>query len=144
MNKRVLICGLLMSIATLLLGFVVHGLLLKSDYLPLVGAMMRTQDDSQHYFHWMIVADLLIGYAMTWIYANGFTSGRAVFGQGLRFGAAVALLTAVPNYLIYYAVQPMPTELVIKQVVFDGLRFVLLGLLVAYLQPQRTSLAERG
>jgi len=133
-----------MSLATLLLGFVVHGWLLQADYTPLVGAMMRTQEDSQHYFHWMLVADVLIGYAMTWIYAHGFTAGRNVFGQGLRFGFAVAMLTAVPNYLIYYAVQPMPTDLVIKQVIFDGLRFVLLGLLVAYLQPQRTSLPERA
>jgi hypothetical protein len=28
--------------------------------------------------------------------------------QGVRFGVAVALLTIVPSYLIYFVVQPMP------------------------------------
>jgi uncharacterized membrane protein len=143
-NKRIVICGLLMSLASLILGYIVHGLLLGHDYQPLMGTLIRTQEDSQHYFPWMIVAHLLTGYAMTWIYAKGFTAGKSVSGQGLRFGIAVALLVAVPHYLIYYAVQPTPAVLAVKQIVFDSLRFVLLGLLVAYLHPQRATLAERA
>jgi uncharacterized membrane protein len=141
-NKRILICSVLVALATLVLGFVVHGLLLDGDYAALTGTLMRSHEDSQHYFGWMIVADLLTGFAMTWIYAQGFSTGRNLFGQGLRFGIAIALLVAVPWYLIYYAVQPTPAALVVKQVVFDGVRFILLGLLVAYLQPGRTALAE--
>ncbi|WP_242110780.1 hypothetical protein [Luteimonas aquatica] len=143
MNKRIAICGLVMSLASLLLGYLVHGLLLGRDYQALVGTLLRTPQDSQHYFPWMIVAHLLVGYAMTWIYAKGSAAERNVLGQGLRFGIAAALLVAVPNYLIYYAVQPTPGALAVKQIAFDGLRFVLLGLLLAYLQPQRTALAER-
>jgi hypothetical protein len=51
----------------------------------------------------------------------------------LRFGVAVALLTVVPTYLICYAVQPMPAAPVVKQIVFDGVLIVLLGLLVAWM-----------
>lgn len=140
MDKRFWICGLAMSVATLLLGFVVHGWLLKGDYTPLAGTLMRTQQDSQAYFPWMIVADLLIGFAMTWLYRFGFSEGRSTMAQGLRFGLAIALLTVVPWYLIYYAVQPTPTLLVVKQVAFDTVRFLLLGMLVAYLQPRRAVL----
>jgi hypothetical protein len=46
---------------------------------------------------------------------------------------AVALLTIVPTYMIYYVVQPMPGAMVVKQIVYDGILLVLLGLLVAYL-----------
>jgi hypothetical protein len=54
-------------------------------------------------------------------------------GQGLRYGIAIALLTTVPMYLIYYVVQPMPLATVVKQIVFEGALVVLLGALVAFL-----------
>lgn len=140
MDKRFWICGLAMSVATLLTGFVVHGLLLAGDYAPLVGTLLRTKEDSQHYFPWMIVADLLIGFTMTWLYRFGFSEGRTTAAQGLRFGLAVALLSVVPLHLIYYSVQPTPAALVVKQVIFDTIRFMLLGVLIAYLQPRRAVL----
>ena len=140
MDKRFWICGLAMSVATLLTGFVVHGMLLAGDYAPLVGTLLRTQEDSQHYFPWMIVADLLIGFTMTWLYRFGFSEGRTTAMQGLRFGLAVALLSVVPLHLIYYSVQPTPAVLVVKQVIFDTIRFMLLGVLIAYLQPRRAVL----
>jgi hypothetical protein len=51
----------------------------------------------------------------------------------VRFGVAVALLTIVPTYLIYFVVQPMPADVVGKQIVFDGILTVILGMLVAWL-----------
>ena len=142
MDKRFWICGLAMSVATLLLGFVVHGWLLAGDYQPLVGTLLRTKEDSQHYFGWMLLADALIGFAMTWLYRFGFSEGRSTAAQGLRFGLAVALLAIVPSHLIYYAVQPTPGMLAAKQIAFDLLRFLVLGLLIAYLQPHRAVLKE--
>jgi hypothetical protein len=37
----------------------------------------------------------------------------------------------VPIYLIYYAVQPLPFALVLKQICFDTVGVVLLGITVA-------------
>jgi hypothetical protein len=141
MDKRFWVCGLVMSIAALLLGFIVHGLLLAPDYAAL-GAMFRSDDDSQHYAHWMVLAHVLIGFAMTWIYAQGFSSGRSSSMQGPRFGLAMALFSTVPGYLIYYAVQPLPAALVVKQLLFGVVTMLLLGLLVAWLQPRRKVLAD--
>ena len=44
----------------------------------------------------------------------------------------MALLTVVPTYIIYYVVQPMPEALVVKQIVFDGVLTLLLGIVVAW------------
>src|SRR3546814_7936896 len=110
MAKRFWVCGLVMSTAALLLGFIVHGLLLAPDYAAL-GAMFRSDDDSRHYAHWMVLAHVLIGFAMTWIYAQGFSDERSSSLQGLRFGLAMALFSTLPGYLIYYAVQPLPAAL---------------------------------
>jgi hypothetical protein len=35
-------------------------------------------------------------------------------------------------YTIYYVVQPMPGQHVVKQIVFDGLLILVLGLIVAW------------
>ena len=141
MDKRFWICGLVMSIAALLLGFIVHGLLLAPDYAAL-GTIYRSDADSQQYMPWMIFAHVLIGFAMTWIYVQGFSSGKSSSAQGLRFGFAMALFSIVPGYLIHYAVQPLPASLVIKQIVYGTITMLLLGLLVAWLQPRRKVLAE--
>lgn len=130
-----------MSVAALLLGFIVHGVLLAPDYAAL-GEMFRGADDGRHHAHWLVLAHVLTGYAMTWIYARGFPDSRPSATQGLRFGLAMALFSTVPGYLVYYAVQPLPGALVAKQVVLGTIATVLLGLLVAWLQPRRKVLAE--
>lgn len=141
MDKRFWVCGLVMSIAALLLGFIVHGVLLAPDYAAL-GAMFRSDADSRQYAHWMVLAHVLVGFAMTWLYAQGFSGSRSTLFQGLRFGLAMALFSTVPGYLIYYAVQPLPASLVAKQLLAGVATMLLLGLLVAWLQPRRKVLAE--
>jgi hypothetical protein len=83
----------------------------------------------------MILAHVLMAVAFVWIYSRGVSAGPWV-GQGLRFGLAVDLLTVVPTYMVYYVVQPMPGELVVKQILFDGIQVFVLAFLVAFLYRQ--------
>src|SRR6185437_6232476 len=131
MNKKFLIAWAVLFVAWFLGSFVVHGVLLRADYMQLTG-LFRADMDQQKYFPVMILAHLLLSGAFVWIYARGVQS-RPWVGQGLRFGIVVALLTSVPTYLIYFAVQPMPSGVVIKQIVFDGILLLILGLIVASL-----------
>jgi hypothetical protein len=80
----------------------------------------------------MILAHVLLSGAFAWIYARG-VEARPWLAQGLRFGVAVALLTIVPTYIIYYVVQPMPGATVVKQIVFDGVLMLILGSVAAFL-----------
>lgn len=139
MGKRFWISGVVMTVATMLLGYLVHGVLLAGDYAPLVGTVMRAPEQADGLMQWMLLADICIGFAMTWFYRQGVSIDRSTWGQGLRFGLAVALLTVIPQFLIYYVVEPLPAALVHKQLVFDSVRMVLLGLLVAYLNPHRAA-----
>ena len=63
-------------------------------------------------------------------------------GQGARYGLAVAVLTAIPGYLIYYAVQPLTGELVTKQIIFSSILLIVLGLLVAWLYREPVTTAS--
>ncbi|HTA65602.1 MAG TPA: hypothetical protein VK753_08860 [Xanthomonadaceae bacterium] len=135
MDKRFWISGLVLTIASLLLGFVIHGLLLSPDYHAL-GPIMRTDEDSSHYlFPWMILSDVAYGFGITWIYRQGWTPGRSAIAQGLRCGFAVALVATIPMFLIYYAVEPMPGMLVAKQEALALVQMLLLGVLAALLNP---------
>jgi hypothetical protein len=137
MDKRFLISGVALTIAAAVLGFVVHGLLLNADYAALVPTIMRAPEDANRYMQWMLLADAAIGFGMTWIYRQGYTASRPALGQGLRCGFAVALVSTIPMFLIYYAVEPLPGMLVVKQLIFSTLQMLLLGLLVAFLNPSR-------
>ena len=117
-------------VASMLTGFVVHGWLLGADYQKLVGGLFRSPEDSQAHFAWMLIAHVVLAIGFTWMYRAG-RDGRPWVGQGARFGLAVATLSVIPTYLIYYAVQPMPADLVVKQVVMDTIAVVLLGLVTA-------------
>jgi hypothetical protein len=131
MNKKFLIAWLVMFVVYMAGGFVVHGTLLKADYAALP-SLFRTDEQSMPYFHLMIIAHVLMAGAFTWIYARG-VENKPWLGQGLRFGVAVALLTAVPLYTIYFVVQPMPGMLAVKQMVFDSILTLILGAVVAFL-----------
>jgi hypothetical protein len=131
MNKKFIIAWIVVFVAWFLGSFVVHGVMLNADYMAL-SMLFRTPADSQKYFPLMILAHVMLSGAFVWIYARGVESKPWV-GQGVRFGVAVAFLTTVPTYLIYFVVQPMPGDVVAKQITFDGVLMVILGVIVAWL-----------
>jgi hypothetical protein len=131
MNKKFFIAWAVVFVAWMAGSFVVHGVLLHDDYAQLPN-LFRPEAEAQQYFPLMILAHVILAGAFAWIYARGVES-KPWLAQGLRFGVAVALLTIVPTYMIYYVVEPMPGMSVVKQIVFDGILVTLLGAIVAFM-----------
>ena len=131
MDKRFLLGWLLVFVLWMLGSFVIHGHLLADEYAKLAN-LFRPPVDAQRYYPWMIAAHVLLSGAFVWIYSRGIDAGPWL-PQGIRFGLAVALLTAVPTYMIYYVVQPMPGNVAFRQALFDGVLIVLLGVATAFL-----------
>jgi hypothetical protein len=139
MNKKFIVAWIVLFVAWFIGSFIVHGVLLHPDYLQLTN-LFRTEGDAQKYFPLMLLAHVLLSGAFVWIYARG-VEAKPWMTQGVRFGIAVALLTTVPTYMIYFVVQPMPGNVVVKQIVFDSVLMVILGMIVAWLyrdRPART------
>ena len=130
MNRKFFITWLLLFVLWMLGSFAVHGALLHDDYIKLPN-LFRPDADAQRYLPLMILAHIIMAGAFVWIYSHG-VEAKPWLNQGLRFGLVIALLTIVPTYTIYYVVQPMPGVLVAKQIVFDGLLLLVLGVLVAF------------
>ena len=131
MTRKFAIAWLLLFIVWMVGSFIVHGVLLHDDYVRLPN-MFRTDAEAGKYFPFMLLAHVILAAAFAWIYSRG-VEAKPWPGQGIRFGAAVALLTVVPTYLIYYAVQPMPGGVVLRQIAFDTALLLILGATVGFL-----------
>ena len=131
MNKQFFVGWVVVFVVWFLGSYVVHGVLLHDDYARLAG-IFRSEADSQSFFPLMILAHVLLSGALVWIYARG-VEAKPWFAQGIRFGVAIALLTVVPTYLIYYVVQPMPGGTVAKQIILDGILTLILASVTAFL-----------
>ncbi len=134
MTKKFFIAWIAIFVVWMAGSFVVHGVLLHDDYLKLPN-LFRPEADAQQYFPLMILAHIVLAGAFAWIYSRGVESAPWL-PQGIRFGIAIAFLTVVPTYMIYYVVQPMPGLHVVKQIVFDGILILILGVVAAYIYRQ--------
>lgn len=129
MNKRFAISVVVMFILLMALGFVVHGLLLRPDYGQIPN-VMRSDADSQKYMAYMMLGQFLFAVAFVWVYLRG-KEDKPFLAQGIRYGLAMAALTVAAKFLIYYAVEPLPGILVCKQIIFDSIGIIVLGVVLA-------------
>jgi len=136
MDIRFFVSGIVMGVASLMAGFVVHATLLHGDYQTMP-SIFRSDEEGMHFFQWMLLAHLMIGFALTWIYRQGVQAGASSLGQGIRFGIAISCLMTIPGFLIYFAVLKIPAELVQKQILFELPFVILMGLLVAFLNRKK-------
>ena len=131
MNKKFILTWIVVFVLWMVGSFIIHGTLLHDDYAKLSN-LFRSESDAQQYFPLMILAHVILAGAFSWIYIRGHEA-KPWLPQGLRFGLAVALLTVIPSYTIYYVVQPMPGMTVAKQMVFDSILLLVLGAAAAFM-----------
>jgi len=130
LGKKCIISAVVMFIMAWGLSFVVHGVLLSADYSVTQG--MRPPAEAQKLIPYLILAQALFGIAFAWIYVQG-KEDKPWLMQGVRFGVAIAFLTVIPTYLIYHVVTPVPLALALKQIVYDTIRVVLMGVVLAWI-----------
>ena len=131
MNQKFWISAAVMFVMSFGLGFLIHGGLLSGDYARFPN-LMRPMAEAQGKLPFMLLAHVSFALAFTWIYLKG-REDKPWLAQGSRYGIAVALLATIPIYLIYHAVMPFPFDLVLKQMILDSIRVVLMGLVLAWL-----------
>jgi len=138
MGGRFWISVVVMFVLSMGIGFLVHGMLLHGDYSQLPN-LLRPEVEAQGYFMWMLLAHVLMAFGITWIYRKGREPEKPFLGQGLRFGLALAVLMTAPMYLIYYAIQPWPGAVVVKQIAYDVIGMLVVGVVVAAInqEPKR-------
>ena len=141
MNKKFLMSWIAVFVIWMVGSFVVHVVLLGADYANAESNLMRPEAELEGLFHWMLLARVIMSGAFVWIYGRG-KEDKPWVQQGVRFGIAVALLAAVPAYMISYVVQPTPGIIVVKQIIFDSVLIVILGIVVAFLNKPQAAASD--
>jgi hypothetical protein len=131
MTARFAISVAAMFVMLLVLGFVIHGILLQGEYVKLVG-VMRPPEQVADMWPFMLLSYLCTAVAFSWIYLKG-KEDKWWLEQGLRYGIAVIFLVTIPVYLLYYATMPLPLVLVLRQMTFDSIMIVLMGIVLAWI-----------
>ena len=122
-------------------AIVIHGFVLGPDYRPFYGTLLRplqTSGGAGGGSAWMIaflpLAHLAMALAFVALYSRWVrpAPGEEI-PQGLRFGVLAWLFGPVPMYLLWFAEQPWPFSLTLKQLGFELFTMLVLGTLTAML-----------
>lgn len=127
--KKLVLTIIVIFVVANLTGFFIHAILLAPDYMA-VKEHYRPEGQEKMFFICLAYLAFAIGSVI--VYAKGLEN-KPWLGQGLRFGILMWLVLTVPSFFIAYAVQPVPTMLLVKQVLFEGVDKLLLGAITAAL-----------
>ncbi|HME82141.1 MAG TPA: hypothetical protein VKF82_08705 [Candidatus Eremiobacteraceae bacterium] len=124
---RLILTMLVVWILSIGLGSLIHGFLLAQDYGQ-VAQLYRPATDT--HFITIFIGYLAFAVGSVWLYSRG-VEDKPWFGQGLRFGLAMWLVWPVASFLIEYATQPVPESLVVKQLAYELVSKLILGVVTA-------------
>jgi hypothetical protein len=116
-------------------AIVIHGFILGADYRPFYGTLLRPMqaaDAPKWMGLFLPVAHLAMATAFVALFTRWVRPGPEI-PQGLRFGVLAWLFGPVPMYLLWFAEQPWPFSLTIKQLVLDLFTMLVLGTLTSML-----------
>ncbi len=114
------------------LQILIHGFLLAGDYAPFYGTLLRPMSRDAWQPILLPVSHLSFIIALVWVY-DRIADGSSSLGQGVRLGVLAFTIDQAPLWLLWYAEQPWPGVLAIKQLTLELAAAVVLGLLVARL-----------
>ena len=109
----------------------IHGFILGADYEPFRGTLLRSMATGPVWqASFLPVAHLSFVIAYVWLYSRVAEPGPRL-RQGLRFGGVAWMMTQVPLWLLWFAEQPWPGSLVIKQLCLELGSALVIGVVVA-------------
>jgi hypothetical protein len=136
-TKRRIAAVVAVFLTSQLLAILTHGFILAADYAPFYGRLLRPMTENPGWPIFMLpAAHLAMSVAFVMLFALALRPGPAL-PQAIRFSVLAWLLGPVPMYLLWFAQQPWPSSLLVKQLPLDLVTFLLLGAIVG-------AIAERG
>jgi len=144
-TKRAISSVALAFLASQVLAVIVHGFILSADYEPFESTLLRAAGGDQVPWQMLFlpVAHLSFVSALVWIYARLRIDG-SVLTRGLTLGLIGWLIGQVPLWLIWYAQQPWPGALVVKQLGLELISTLIIGLVIASVADVRVQSESRS
>jgi hypothetical protein len=109
----------------------IHGFILAADYQPYRGTLLRDFQGGPGWQSLLLpVAHLCFISALVWMYGRLSLDG-SLTTRGLKLGLFAWLVGQAPLYLIWYAEQPWPDALIVKQLGLELISSLAIGLTIA-------------
>jgi hypothetical protein len=129
-KTRIFLTGFAALFVAELLATLVHGFLLAADYAPYYGTLLRGGADPAWQFALLPLAHLAWVVGLVWVYLHTTFEGSRVV-QGLELGFLGWMIGQVPLWLLWFAEQPWPNGLVLKQLALELVSSLLVGMTIA-------------
>lgn len=115
-----------------LFAVVIHGVILSADYEPFEGTLLRAAGSGTP--PWQMIFLPLVHLSLiaplVWVYGRlGLGGSTAV--RGLKLGVLAWAIGQVPVWLLWYAQQPWPGDLVLKQLALELGASLAIGVTIA-------------
>ena len=124
-TKRYLLTSLIVFAFIFIFEWIFHGMFLKDMYMA-TASLWRPQ--GQCVWNAMLTAQILFAFVFTFIFTKGYENKG--IAEGARYGLLIGLLF-VPNHLIFYAVQPLPFNLILAWIIGGLVETILAGIILA-------------
>jgi hypothetical protein len=112
------------------LAIAIHGFILAPDYAPFYGTLLRSQDGGGAWQMLLLpVAHLVFISTIVWFYSRLRLEGTRM-RRGLVLGTAAWAVGQIPHWLLWYAEQPWPGDLVLKQLGLELVASLIIGLTI--------------
>ena len=110
----------------------IHGFILAADYEPYRGTLLRDFQGGPGWQSLLLpVAHFCFISGLVWIYGRLSLDGSQT-ARGLKLGVLGWLIGQAPLYLLWYAEQPWPDSLIVKQLGLELLSSLAIGLTIAF------------
>ena len=129
---RVVLAGVAVFVLANVAAVVVHGFLLAADYAPYEGTLLRATGDGGGGLAWQFVflpvVHLSFTVGLIWLFRVARADGDRWLPRALKLGIIAWLIGPAPMFLLWYAEQPWPGTIVLKQLPYEFVIAIALAL----------------
>ena len=116
---RVALAGLVVFVLANAGAVIAHGFVLAADYDPYEGTLLRRGTEPAWQFVFLPVVHLLFTIGLVWLFRVARTDDDRWVPRALKLGLMAWLIGPAPMFLLWYAEQPWPGTIVLKQLPYE-------------------------
>jgi len=126
---RILLAAAVATIAFFVYGFLVHGILIASDYIPYPEGVYRSGDAAKSHMLYGLAGIFVAILVFATIYANSYKGGRGLIA-GARLGLLFGIFIAGAFVAVNYGTINISGKLALELAISALIEWIMVGILV--------------
>jgi len=132
--QKLLIAFIVVFVVLQVLSFVIHRIILDSDYKAITDVFRPQADmESKMWISW--VTGLIFAFFFVYVFAKGYENKGIM--EGIRYGLVIGCFMSIPSIYGQFMVYELPYSLILKWLFSDFITLVIIGIVAALIyKPQ--------